>query len=353
MKSMHKQRLDNLIAHLLSLGCQGLLVEHPVDLFYLTGLELSAGKLLVTTEGARLVVDGRYYEACQHEAPCPVERLEEDTIQKWLVSTGIRQLAFDSKSTSYQRFVQLEAAVGKDAALMAVDEPLQPLRLIKDQGEIDLMHAAGKLCVAGFNYVASLLKEGAVEEDLALKLELFWKQRGAKKLSFDPIIAFGANSSMPHYRAGKGILKTGMSVLIDIGVTVNHYQSDMTRVVFFGEPNPHIKEIYLIVEEAKRRALALCHPGTLVRDLDDAARSYIAGQGYGDRFTHSLGHGVGLDIHEYPLIRTTGAASQLALQAGMVITIEPGIYLPGIGGVRLEDTVLINHEGYKLLTATS
>lgn len=350
MKNMYKQRLDNVVALLPSLDCQGLLVEHPTDLLYLTGFSLSAGKLLVSSQRTSLVVDGRYYESCQNVAPCDVEKLEEGFLEKWIAALSIKKLAFDSKTTSYQRYIQLHDAIGKEIALIAVDEPIRPLRLIKDAAEISIMRTAGKLCVEGFNYIALLLKEGVVEEDLALELELFWKRQGAKKMSFDPIIAFGANGSMPHYRAGKGILKKGMSVLIDIGVTWDHYQSDMTRVLFFGEPDPRIKEIYAIVEEAKRRALVLCRPGTLVRDLDDAARSYIADHGYGDKFTHSLGHGVGLDIHEYPLIRTTGASSQLALQAGMVITIEPGIYLSGVGGVRLEDTVLITDKGYEILT---
>lgn len=347
---MHKQRLKNLVALLPELGCQGLLVEHPIDLFYLTGLSLSTGKLLVSSQRTCLVVDGRYFEACQDSSPCSVERLTEDSLQKWIAASGIKRLAFDSKTTVYQRYLQLQDAVGTENALVAIEEPIRPLRLIKDATEISLMREAGKLCMEGFNYVASLLKDGVIEEDLALELELFWKKRGAKKMSFDPIIAFGTNGSMPHYRAGKGILKKGMSVLIDIGVTWNHYQSDMTRVVFFGEPDPRIKEIYAIVEEAKRRALVLCRPGTLIRDLDDAARSYIADHGYGDKFTHSLGHGVGLDIHEFPLIRTTGTASELTLQPGMVITIEPGIYLSGVGGVRLEDTVLITKEGYDILT---
>ena len=201
------------------------------------------------------------------------------------------------------------------------------------------------------SYVLSLLKEEISEAELALELEFFWKKRGAKKLAFDPIIAFGANSSMPHYRAGLAKLQSHTSILIDIGVVLSHYHSDMTRVVHFGTPTSVIEKIYSIVEEAKARALALCCPGTLVGELDRAARDWIASQGYGERFTHSLGHGVGLDIHEPPTIRDSGLYRTLPLQPGMVITIEPGIYLPGIGGVRLEDTVLITENGHENLTA--
>ena len=138
--------------------------------------------------------------------------------------------------------------------------------------------------------------------------------------------------------------------MIDIGVVISDYHSDMTRVVFFGTPSPIIQTIYSIVEEAKDRALSLCRPGTLVGDLDRIARDWIASKGYNEYFPHSLGHGIGLDIHEAPILRGSGLYGTLPLEAGMVITIEPGIYLPGVGGVRLEDTILITKQGYEILT---
>ena len=155
---------------------------------------------------------------------------------------------------------------------------------------------------------------------------------------------------MPHYRAGPAKLKPNTPVLIDIGVVLAHYHSDMTRVAFFGAPPALIQTIYAIVEEAKARALAICRPGVLVGELDRSARDYISSKGYGDFFTHSLGHGIGLDIHEPPIIRDSGLYRTLPLQAGMAITIEPGIYLPGVGGVRLEDTIIITEQGYENLT---
>lgn len=158
---------------------------------------------------------------------------------------------------------------------------------------------------------------------------------------------------MPHYRAGNTKLKQGMPILIDIGVNYRHYHSDMTRVVFLGEPDPKLKTIYHIVEKAQKEALQLCKPGTLIGELDRAARGYIESQGYGDHFGHGLGHGVGLEIHELPNVRNKPPFNSMVLLPGMVITIEPGIYIPDIGGVRIEDTIVITENGHENLTERS
>lgn len=349
-------RLQRLRLLLGSLPCDALLIEHPTDLLYLTGLELSAGKLLISKRDACLIIDGRYFEGCSQQSLYPVVLLKDDSLKEWVANSQIRHLGFDQQQTTYHAFLNLSklAAELKSPAycleIIPVESPVQKLRLIKDEDEIECMRKAAKLGYQGYEFVVSLLKEGISEADLALELEFFWKKRGAKKLAFDSIIAFGPHSSMPHYRAGSARLQAHTSVLIDIGVVLNHYHSDMTRVAFFGEPPPVIRTIYAIVEEAKNRAIALCRPGTLIGDLDRTARDFISSKGYGDNFTHSLGHGVGLDIHEPPLVREKGPYSKIPLEAGMVITIEPGIYLPHIGGVRLEDCILITEKGHENLT---
>lgn len=349
------RRLNQLQALLPNISSDAILIEHPTNLLYLTGLDLSAGKLIVTQEEASLIVDGRYFELCQSLSPCPVFLLDEMPLKKWLSShSSIQILAFESDKTTYQAFLNLQSILGEISPhliLKPVESPIQNLRWTKDEEEIKLLRQAAALAREGFEFVASHLKEGVRERDLAFELEFFWKKRGAKGLSFEPIIAFGANGSMPHYRAGEAILQPGTSVLIDIGVSWKYYHSDMTRVLFFGEPPPVIRTIFAIVQEAKERAQALCKPGTLLGQLDVAARQYITEQGYGPYFTHSLGHGLGLDIHEPPILRSHGPYKDRPLEPGMVITIEPGIYLPQIGGIRLEDTLLITSEGYENLTA--
>lgn len=344
------QRIKNLQNSLDAIKCDALLIEDPINLYYLVGIELSAGKIVVHKNGSHLIVDSRYIEACSKKSPIPVILSKPETLQQLLTSQKCSRVAFNSATTSYKAFLELGSTIGKEIELVPADAPVEKLRLIKDQDEINTLRDAAQLGSEGFDYVCSLLKEGITEAEIAIELEIFWKRRGSKGLGFDPIIAFGANSSMPHYRAGNVSLQQGVPVLIDIGVNWKHYHSDMTRVVFFGKPHPEIEKIYDIVKTAQQLALDLCKPNTSIGKLDDAARGYINSQGYGDRFSHNLGHGVGLEIHEAPTLRNTAPHAEVLLKPGMAITIEPGVYLPDIGGVRLEDTVVITESGYENLT---
>lgn len=352
-------RLNRLRNLLKTLSSDALIIEYPIDLFYLTGLELSTGQLIVTEIDACLIVDGRYYEKSSRQTLYPTRLLKEDVLKGWIIDAQVRRLGFDQNHTTYHAYSKLAQLAEKiktsssySLEVIPLESPIQQLRLIKDEEEIACLRKAAQLGYQGYEFVVSLLQEGITETELALELEFFWKKRGAMRLAFDSIIAFGPNSSMPHYRAGPTKLSLHTPVLIDIGTVVAHYHSDMTRVVFFGDSPPLMKTIYSIVEDAKSQALSLCRPGTLIGELDRAARSWIASKGYGDYFTHSLGHGIGLEIHESPILREKGVNRETPLQAGMTITIEPGIYLPEVGGVRLEDTILITENGHENLTSS-
>lgn len=359
---MFMKRIAKLQKLLQDLNVDALLVDDPINTFYLTGLQLSAGKLLISKQASMLFVDGRYIEACKKNSPVPVmlSKPSNESILEWLNNPGIQSLGFNTDVTSYKAFLDLQALLNqaterfnKKIHLIPVENPVKQLRLIKDESELAIMREAGEWGSKGYDYVATLLKEGITEEEVANSLELYWKEKGIKATSFDPIIAFGVNSSMPHYRAGNTKLKKGDAVLIDIGVQYKHYASDMTRVIFFGNPHPDMIKIYQIVKDAQQAALMICRPGITVGAVDSAARDLIANKGYGDYFTHSLGHGVGLEIHESPALRNDAVNGKIVLEAGMVITIEPGIYLPGIGGVRLEDAIAITQTGYENLTNRS
>lgn len=353
----YQERLKRLRQKLSHLPCEALLIDHTTDLLYLTGLELSAGKLLISQTSSQLIVDGRYHEKSLTQTLYPVCKLSEEAIREWVVSSAIHSLGFDINQTSYLGYTALTQLVDelkkKNHALevIPVEPVVEEMRMIKDQEEIACLRAAARLGYQGYEYVASLLREGILESELAFELEFFWRRMGAKKLAFDSIIAIGPNSSMPHYHAGSAPLTNDTHVLIDIGVVLDHYHSDMSRVVFFGTPPEPIRKIYPIVEEAQQKAIALCRPGTLIKELDDTARGVIEAHGYGESFTHSLGHGLGLNIHEPPVIRRKGPNSERPLEPGMVITIEPGIYLPRIGGVRIEDTILITENGHEVLSS--
>lgn len=349
MSSSIRLRIQKLQELLIKMSMDALLVEDTINLYYLTGIELSAGQLIVKQKETTLWVDGRYYEQCKQRSPIPVNLLDfaNEKSPPWL-DTAIRSLAV-SNEMSYRRYQSLQTNM-QNVTLVPIDDPVQRLRMVKDSVETAVMQEAATLGTKGYEYVLTLLKEGISEEEIAIELEIFWRRHGGKKVAFDPIIAFGANSALPHHRAGATRLKKGDTVLIDIGVNYRHYHSDMTRVVFFGEPSPEVKRIYTIVEQAQKAALTICRPGVPVGELDQAARGLITASGYGKQFSHGLGHGVGLEIHEQPFLRNTASFKEIRLEAGMVITIEPGIYLPGVGGVRLEDMILITPDGYHNLT---
>lgn len=320
---------------------EGCLIENPLDLFYLTGLELSLGFLIVLPTKVKLFVDGRYIEFAKKKSPFPVELLSNDNIRRFLKS--VQTLAFDSSYTSVLRQSQLQKLHSK---LHLIPQLLQSLRLIKDAAELKIMKKSAALVWKGFEHIRKSLKVGITEKELALSFEIFCRKQGAEKMAFNPIIAFGPNSAYPHYRPGDVKLKKNQVVLVDIGVVLDHYHSDMTRTIFFGKPDSRLVLLETVVKKAHGAALALCKPGTKVGALDEAARRVIQKAGLQELILHSLGHGIGLETHEFPRIKFQGEDQNLILQEGMVITIEPGLYLPGAGGIRYEDTIVITAKGY-------
>ncbi len=330
---------------------QALIIDYPLDLFYLTGLEISLGCLLVTRSTFALFVDGRYFEMCHNHFPSNTYLAQDceknSYFAKFLHSKP--KIGFDAHATTYEQFLHLRRTLYGRKSLIPLSSPIKHLRQIKENEEIVLLKESARLCAEGYDFLVSLFREGISEEEVALELEFFWKKKGGEKLAFNPIIAFGENSSKPHYRAGKRQLKKNDIILVDIGVVFHKYNSDMTRVIAFGKVDPELEKIYLIVNEAQKKALSVCAPGVSIKTVSAAALQTIASYGYERQYTHSLGHGVGLEIHEWPILKKVATLDE-RLKPGMVITIEPGIYLPGKGGVRLEDAIVITEEGYENLT---
>ncbi len=325
------------------------LVENPVDLLYLTGMSLSRGVFLTTKEDAILFVDGRYFSKAQKQAPCTVRLLSGNYLADWIEARSIRTVEFDADWTSVSRHEALKQEV-KSVFFKPIAGLLKQQRVIKDAEEMNALKRAATITWEGFKHIESLLKEGVSEEELALEFEFFVRKAGASGLSFSPIVAFGENSAYPHYRAGKATLEQGQIVLIDVGAVVDGYAGDMTRVVFFGTPDPQLESMLELSKKAQQKAFEAARPGVTFGDLDLAARSVYAEAGLEALFTHSLGHGIGLETHEYPSIKLQGPDRDLKLVAGMVFTIEPGLYRPGLGGVRWEDTVVVTKNGCERLT---
>lgn len=325
-------------------GVDALVVTDPIDLFYLTGVEMSLGTMVITKQSATLVVDNRYFEKCQKLAACNTVQLKPGQVASLLEKQ--KKVGFSQESMSYGQATLLKSEI--KATLVPLEYPMQRIRAIKDATEVKQIKKAIELCYQGFEFVKSRLYIGVSEELIAKQLQLFWLALGGDALSFDSIIAFGKNASMPHYRAGSTTLKPRDIVLVDIGVVVDGYASDMTRCFFFGKPDPRLEKIYDIVLEAQVKSIKAVKPNLACSKLYEVSKKVIDKAGFGDRYLHGLGHGIGLETHEYPILRPT---NQNLLEPGMCITIEPGIYLPNIGGVRIEDMVLVTKDGHQNLTS--
>ena len=346
-------RIEKLQKKVKGAGCDAFLVEDATSLSYLTGCHFSTGILLVTSQESHMIVDGRYLEIARKGLEIDVHLLNDKILHRLLLQLDVRTLGFSKEVTTYERYIDLQQKLPAKSTLKAIEDPVMGLRMIKDATEMQRLRDAAELGSKGFDFVLSRLREGITERHLATQLELFWREEGGKGPGFEPIIAFGKNSSMPHHRSGDTPLKRGDLVLIDIGVILDEYHSDMTRCLFYGKPKPKLQEIYEIVRKAQEKALSLCQPGVTAGELDHAARSFIEKAGYGKQFSHSLGHGVGREIHEAPRLTNRPPFSDFKLKKGMVVTIEPGVYLPGVGGIRIEDTVILTAKGCENLSRPS
>jgi Xaa-Pro aminopeptidase len=336
------ERIEKLKSILPKWNIGYLVIDDPIDLFYLTGLWVSLGKLLVSTGAPILFVDGRYIAFAKEHAPCSVELL--DTFATHLPKDA--KVGFDSAFVTFDGYQTLLKNVSKEQVL-PVSQPLKTLRMIKSKPEVDALRRAAKLTKEGYQHVLSLLKEGITEAELSFEFEWFCRKRGASKLSFAPIIAFGENSAYPHYRSGNVKLKKDQVVLIDVGAVVDNYAGDMTRVAFFGKPDEQLHKDYECIQRAQKKAIALVKPKERFGNLMDVVLKELGPEKA--FFNHGLSHGIGIDVHEYPRLKIQGGETELALEEGMAFSVEPGIYRPGLGGVRFEDVVVVTHDGHEVL----
>lgn len=326
------------------------LIENPTDLAYLTGLALSRGLLILTDEQAQLFVDARYSQMAQERCALSVAPLNDEKVLAHLKKTHPRTLLFDSRYTNYARYVQLRA-LAKQASVQLKPRAsiLKQLRAIKEDGEIGKLRRSAQCLKREHASLAKKLRTGVTEVQLARAFELHALAHGAEGLAFAPIVAFGKNSAMPHYHPGNASYQRGQSALLDLGLVQEGYHSDMTRTLHIE--NRTLQRAEHIVRQAHAAALCLCKPGVRVKELDLAVRRVFATEGLEKHFLHSLGHGIGLETHEFPLVSSRGEDAEVVLVAGMVLAIEPGLYFPNVGGVRHEDMILITPDGHENLTA--
>jgi len=346
----HAARRDRLRETLPGAGCEALLVTRPVDVRYLTGFAGSSGSVLVGADAALdlLITDARYRERVAHIDVPRIELVQRP--EAVVASLGALPLGVDAEHVTLAAAARLEQAHAA-RSVVATTGLVAALRAAKDPGEIVRLRHACRITADVLEALASAgIVPGTAERDLARDIEAGFLVRGADGVAFATIVASGVNGASPHHEPTGRPVATGELVTIDCGAEVDGYHADMTRTLAVGDAGlvpRHLAEIHAVVEAANSAGRAAAAEGVAVAEVDRAARSVVEGAGYGDAFVHPTGHGIGLDIHEAPLVTQHSAAS---LKIGTAFTVEPGIYLPGIGGVRIEDSLVIVPDGVDVMT---
>jgi Xaa-Pro aminopeptidase len=352
----HLRRFGQLRRRLTRAGLQGLLVTHLPDLRYLSGFTGSSAALAIAGRSARLFTDGRYrQQAAEEVSGAKVEILSSSpsvAAVKWLAAQpGVEAAGFDPARTTVAELSRWTEALPRGQRrgfLTALTAPLvEQLRWVKDEDEIAVMSEAAMLGCKLFEHILGFIRPGIREIEVAAELENQARLRGAEGMSFETIVASGVRSALPHGRATCARLPRRGFLTMDFGVILKGYCSDMTRTVYLGKPKVKERNAYEAVLEAQEAGVAAVAAGVCCADVDEAARSVLRRVGLAEAFSHSTGHGVGLEIHESPRL---GAGQATKLLRGMVVTVEPGIYLSGEFGVRIEDTVVVTRGGAQVLT---
>ncbi len=350
MTDEHAQRLGRLRSLMAERGLDGLVVSAPGNIFYLSGFRGSSGAALVTQREAVLLSDFRYRLQAKEQAPdfefLEVGRHLFRTLAEAASERRVQRLGYDAAHLSCERREEMEG-VGQGIELTSASGLVEDLRAVKSPSETDRVRAAAALADRALSHMASLLRPGARERDIALEGEFLMRREGAEAAAFDLVVASGPRSALPHAETTDRELQAGDIVVIDIGARVDGYCSDMTRSFAVASAPARFEEIYRLVYRAQREAVGAVRSGAVCGDVDAVARSIIEEAGYGDAFGHGLGHGVGIDVHEAPRL---AQGDQVQLAQGNIVTVEPAIYIAELGGVRLEDLLAVGTDGSDTLT---
>jgi Xaa-Pro aminopeptidase len=348
------KRLRKLRTLIAEKGLDALLLSQPENLRYLSGFTGSSGWLLISEHKAILATDFRYVEQAKGESLdfeiTQTKREFRDWFPGLVSDLGCHKLGFEANFISYDIFHKLSEAIKTkqvNLELVPTTGIVEQLRSIKDPEELGFIKKAVELVDAVFEQAKGIIRPGITEKEAAWEIEKFLRQQGSEGMPFEIIVASGPNSALPHARPTEKPICAGEPVLIDMGARINGYCSDFSRTLFLGETAKSLQEIYNIVLKAQAAAIEGIESGMDASQADRLARSIVEQSGYGDAFGHGLGHGVGLAVHEFPVL---GPSSSDSLADGMVFTVEPGIYLAGQGGVRIEDMVVLENGKAKVLT---
>ncbi|RST73795.1 aminopeptidase P family protein [Siminovitchia acidinfaciens] len=342
-------KIEKIRGNFTEFDIDGLLITSPYNRRYATNFTGTAGVALITHDAAYFITDFRYTKQAETQAP-GYEIIQYagsiiSEIAEIVEKHGIKKLGFEQDYVTYSEWTKYEDEL--KAELVPISALIEELRMIKTDSEVAVIKEAADIADAAFKHILDFIKPGACEIDIANELEFFMRKCGATSSSFDIIVASGWRSALPHGVASDKLIEAGDFVTLDYGALHKGYISDITRTVAVGEPSQQLKEIYQIVLEAQMEAVEKIKPGMTGIEADKIARDLIAKHGYGEHFGHSLGHGIGLEVHEGPGL---SPRSEKKLVPGMTVTVEPGIYLPNVGGVRIEDDILITDSGNERLT---
>jgi Xaa-Pro aminopeptidase len=328
-----------------------MIVTQPENRRYLSGYTGSDGSLFLTEKDALLVTDFRFTEQASREAPGfeivdSLPQLAGKELSRLAEKAGAKRVGFESHHVTFARHEKWAQAVG-EIELVPVQGWVESLREVKDEGELDLIRRAAAIGDAAMLHVRQIIRPGMTEREVASEIETYMRTHGAESVAFDTIVGSGPNGAMAHATVTDRAIQEGEPIVIDLGARVEGYNSDMTRTLILGEPDKWFQDIYYLVLDAQMKALTGIKPGMSGREADALARDVIEAGGYGKHFGHGLGHSVGLAVHEDP---RASRISKAVLQPDNTLTVEPGVYVTGWGGVRIEDLVVITEKGVEILS---
>jgi Xaa-Pro aminopeptidase len=351
MNDVYAQRRRKVVRQLKRRELDCLLLTHPANWYYLTGFTGESGVLAVSGGRSTLITDGRFTTQAKEESPAIQVRLQNGALYtcvgEWLKQSGIRRIGFDPEQWTVAQLGALRKASGVKCKTKEARGIVESLRSRKDAQEVAVMRKAAILAGEVVQGALKLLKPGVRENEVAAEIEYQMKKRGASGPSFETIVAFGERSALPHARPTGKRLRKNELVVLDLGVILGHYCSDITRSVYVGRAPQRIREWHRAVEQANQAATAAVRAGIRCGEVDAAAREVLKKNGLETHFVHSTGHGLGLEVHETPRV---ARGQTIRLEPGNVITIEPGVYVEGVGGIRIEDDVVVGVQGREVLT---
>lgn len=338
-KQMEQDRID------------GMILTDISNIYYASGFPGSTATVVITKDRAVIFVDSRYILQATKDCPDYEVKLFAgdvfDSVVAFFVENNIKNVGFEGDSVSFSMFNKLKSMFPADTNFISTSRMIEDIRYVKDAKEIEKIKAAVDISDKAFSYILTYIKPGMIERDVALEIDTYMRKLGAERSSFDTIVAAGPHAAFPHAQAGTDVVTEGQMLKLDFGAFLNKYSSDITRTIFIGEPTDKQREVYNTVLEAQQAAIDAIKPGKLGKEIDAVARDYIKSKGYGEYFGHGLGHSLGIVCHDGPGLTPT---SELVLAPGMVMTVEPGIYIEGWGGVRIEEDVVVTETGCEVLT---